>query len=379
MARDRRRPTIHALGNYAHHLDDQRLLPPRAPGESLPFADNTASASIHLKLPLYTGNRLRNAVDASEALLKSAQHQQLHTRRELIYQVCHACYELLGQRKVIESLLYSKIALQEHHERSKELFNAQKAAKVDLLRTEVRLADIEERLLREQNVLSIQRFALSSLLGIPSKGKGIRIKGKLGLPPLPKELPRAFQRALKDRKDFQAVKARLIARHKQLAIANGESKTEISLQAAYENRWALDTPTGNPSRSEDLGRVSVVFSLPLFDGKRLRARRRQELSRLRAEEEVLRALRLRLQLEVATASSNLESGRARVAVTQKASKQAEESLRIERDKYHLGKGAIVDVLDAQSALLVSQTNYHRALADYNTALAQFRLAIGEER
>ena len=61
------------------------------------------------------------------------------------------------------------------------------------------------------------------------------------------------------------------------------------------------------------------------------------------------------------------------------SEQAEESLRIEREKYDLGKKSITNVLDAQSALLDSQTNYYRALADYNTALAQFRLAVGERR
>jgi len=45
-------------------------------------------------------------------------------------------------------------------------------------------------------------------------------------------------------------------------------------------------------------------------------------------------------------------------------------------KYDQGKGSITDVLDAQSAMLDSQTNYYRALADYNTALAQMDLATG---
>ena len=44
-----------------------------------------------------------------------------------------------------------------------------------------------------------------------------------------------------------------------------------------------------------------------------------------------------------------------------------------------GKGSISDVLDAQSALLDSQTNYYQALATYNTSLAQWRLATGEEQ
>jgi len=61
------------------------------------------------------------------------------------------------------------------------------------------------------------------------------------------------------------------------------------------------------------------------------------------------------------------------------SAQAEESLQIEREKYDLGKKSITNVLDARSALVDSQTNYYRALADYNTALAQFRLAVGERQ
>jgi outer membrane protein TolC len=79
---------------------------------------------------------------------------------------------------------------------------------------------------------------------------------------------------------------------------------------------------------------------------------------------------------VETALLNVNSSRERVLATEKAIEQAQESLRIEREKYDLGKGAIVDVLDAQSALLDSQTNYYRALADYDTAWAQLRLAVG---
>jgi outer membrane protein TolC len=59
--------------------------------------------------------------------------------------------------------------------------------------------------------------------------------------------------------------------------------------------------------------------------------------------------------------------------------QAEEGYGIEQDKYNLGKGTIVDVLDAQAALLEAQSTYYRALADHEIAKAQLRLARGETR
>ena len=44
------------------------------------------------------------------------------------------------------------------------------------------------------------------------------------------------------------------------------------------------------------------------------------------------------------------------------------------------RGGIAKVLDAQSALVSSQTNYYyRALADYNVAQAQLNLVIGAQK
>jgi len=81
---------------------------------------------------------------------------------------------------------------------------------------------------------------------------------------------------------------------------------------------------------------------------------------------------------VETSISNGRAARERILAYERALTSADESLRIEREKYNIGKGSITDVLDAQSALLDSQTNYYRAMADYNTALAQVRLAVGEQ-
>jgi outer membrane protein TolC len=118
------------------------------------------------------------------------------------------------------------------------------------------------------------------------------------------------------------------------------------------------------------------LDLPIFEGGRIEARVRQERARLSAEQERLRRLELQIRLDVETAILNIGSSAQRVEATGKAIDQAEESLRIEREKYDLGRGSITDVLDAQSALLDSQTNYYLALADYSTASAQLKLAVG---
>jgi outer membrane protein TolC len=118
------------------------------------------------------------------------------------------------------------------------------------------------------------------------------------------------------------------------------------------------------------------MDIPIFEGGRIEARVRKEKARLSAAQERLRKLELQVRLDVETAVLNIGSAGRRVEAIEKAIEQADESLRIEREKYDLGRGSITDVLDAQSALLDSQTNYYRALADYSTALAQLKLAVG---
>jgi len=107
-----------------------------------------------------------------------------------------------------------------------------------------------------------------------------------------------------------------------------------------------------------------------------RAKVSEERSQLAAVQERLRKLELQIQLEVETAASDIESSSQRVKTTGQAISQARESLRIEREKYDLGKGSITDVLDAQSALLQAETNYYRALADHAIARARLQLAEG---
>ena len=170
------------------------------------------------------------------------------------------------------------------------------------------------------------------------------------------------------------MKSRIAAQRKNLDIAKAGRLPEVSLRTSYGNRWAGDSAERN-----EVGEAGIFVDMWIFEGGRIGARIRRERSRLIVQEEALRQLKLQIELEVETATSNIESSRARIGVTQKAVEQAKESLRIEREKYDLGKGAITDVLDAQSALLDSQMNYYQALAAYNTALSQFRLAIGEKQ
>ncbi len=377
IAKSKTRPIVKGELGFLHSIDDQAMVKPRKVGDRIPYIDDIFSGDLVLSAPLYTGNRLQNRVKHAKLHAQATWQNFERGRRELIFNVSNTFYSMLGQKEVIESLLFSQKAMKSHLDQVSQFVLAKKAAKVDLLRTEVRLADIEQKLIRERNILNVQRTILLNLMGIDvTETSDCILDGKLALSVEQGDTNEQLSIVLQQRQDYQSLSAKVEAQKKLLNIARAERQPEVFLRGSYGNRW-----TGAPSdgRSEEVGQIGIVANFPIFDGGQISATVKKEKQKLQQLEEMLRELKLKIQLELKVAKLNIESTQARIEVTQKAIEQAKESLRIEKEKYDKGKGVIVDVLDAQTALLESQTNFFRALADFNTAIAQLKLASGETK
>ncbi|MCF7854167.1 MAG: RpiB/LacA/LacB family sugar-phosphate isomerase [Candidatus Pacebacteria bacterium] len=368
-----RLPELSASSSYTFYREE-RLIKPRRTGDinALSFADELATAEVVLELPLYTGGRLVNEVAAAELLSESARRRLAYSREELVFNVSSLFYSMLEQREVIKSLEFSRRALERHSQTTEEMMAVQKAARVDLLRTEVRLADIEQQLLRERDQLKVQRFALAGLLGLEDDADKFDIAGELDTVEVQAEAESAVARALMQRQDYLAAKSWVDAQQRKLWSAKGARLPKVTMQAAYGNQWGVENSDAN-----EVGELGIRVYMPLYTGGGISADIARHEHLLRAAEEELRGLQLRIRVEVQSALANIESARARLGVTGKFVDRAEESLRIEQEKYGLAKGSITDVLDAQADALLAQTNHHRALADYNIALARYKLVTGD--
>lgn len=381
IAASQRWPTLGLETSYRHYLDDQRLVQPRYANEPGVFGDDVLGSDVVLRMPLFTASRIENEIKAADLLIQSATHRLARTRQELVFNVSQVFYNILAQRHIIESLDFSKKALEEHHKRTSDLIDVQKAAKVDLLRTEVRLADIKQRLVAEKNVMSILRRVLVNFLGLSNQQSEVDVKGDLELVTTVPSLPESISIAHIKRADYLAVKKGVDAQARRLDAARAGHWPIVSAEASYGLRNAANS-TSHPSgtdETEDIGFVGVRVELPIFEGGRIAARIRNERAKLSSQRQRLRKLELQINLDVEAAVLNITSSQERIQATERSIEQAKESLRIEREKYDLGKGSITDVLDAQSALLDAQSIYYHALRDYNTAISHWYLAIGDEK
>jgi outer membrane protein TolC len=311
----------------------------------------------------------------------------VRTREELVFNVTSVFDAILGQEKVIDSLQFSIDVLKQQVRRIKDLISVQKGTRVDLLRTEVRLATVEQRLLQEKNTLLIQQRVLDNLMGVKERERPILIKGQLILIPLDANTEEILPRALSKREDYLATKSETEAQERRVEIARGGRWPILSLKGSSGWRYAPSPipipPNIKPeARGMDnphaVGSIGLFVDIPLFEGGQIDARIREEQAKLQTQRERLRKLALQIRLEVETAAANVNSIRQRIITTEKSVEQAKESFDIEKEKYEFGKSTITDVLDIQGALLDAQSIYYRALADHETAKAQLRLATGEK-
>ena len=387
QAKAARWPTVGFEANYNKYLNSRPLFESRYNNQRRIFTKQITRGDVLLKLPLYTGGRITNEIKASELILLAEQNRLARSRQELIFNVTSTYNAILSQQKVVASVQFSLNAMQEQRRKMAKMVEVAKAAPVDLMRTEVRVADLEQSLVKEQNTLDIQERLLATLMGQDFDRTTMKLAGELTFAPKRYQAEQLIPQALQRRPDFIAARERLEAQAKKVDVARAGHYPNISLAGTYGYRGSgflgVNDVRGPIADNrgpfyDDDGQIGVVLTLPLFEGGRISAKVREEISVLAAAQERLRKLNLQIRQEVETAVLDINASLERVKALAKALDQARESLRIESLKYDLGSGTITDVLDAQASQLVTETNYYRALADYRTALARLRLVVGGE-
>ncbi|MBF0227270.1 MAG: TolC family protein [Desulfobacterales bacterium] len=368
QTRANKMPILNVEGVYARFLDNQRLIQARFNGEPGDFDRNILRGDIVVKMPIYTGGRISNEIESMELFRNVDEYLMAWKKEELIFNISSVFYTILGQQKVIVSLEFSIKAMDEQLRRVSNLFAAQKAAKLDILKIEVRLADLKQNLIKEKNKLAVQYILLSSLMGI-TKEK-LNAKGELVFKDTSFTFDELITQAKTKRYDYMAAKAKLEAQTKKVNIIKSAKLPSVSLQGNYGFRADFN---GN---SDDTGSLGVNLTVPIFEGNKTDFRIKEELALLSAAQQKLRKMELQIHQDVKSALLDVVSIRERIKVTEKSIEQAHESLRIERQKYELNMNSTTDMLDAQDVLLQSETLYYRALVEYFIAIAKMNLAIG---
>ncbi len=313
-----------------------------------------------------------HGINLAKKMTEAAGQQLDRTDQEIVFRVVRTYYQVLLAAKQLEVAEHAVKTAQAIMDRSQTRFDSGLVVQSDLLTAKVHMAARQQELIRARNNLEMARAELNTAIGIPldTPAQPSEALAERALPvPVLQEVEK---QALVKRPDLKRVQSEEAAQRQSVAMAKSAFGPRVNAFAG----WEMDNPTfvAGGGGNNWLGGIEVQFDI--FQGGAKRA----ELSRQRALEEKVAAMKQvasdGVRLDVRRAYYNLDSARQELEVARAAIAQAQESLRINQDRYDSGLTTITDLLGAEETTRRSQTDYWEAVYRFHTSYADLELASG---
>ena len=328
---------------------------------------NTGSISM----PIYRGGQLREGRKAARYALSSADLSLEDTMQTVRLQSTIYYFNVLQYRNLIEVYEEEVLTLQEHLRNVNAQFRVGTVAKVDVLESQVELANAMQNLVNVQNTYDVAVATLNNYIGLPADTV-IRPQDTLTYRKYDLNLGDCTSYALENRAD--AAVADYAVKQAESAKRSAKSGWYPSVNAGISKE--IDTENMFGHKTNDQWSIGVSASWNIFDGGITRAQVNQADAALVRAKEVAAQTREQVQLDVQSAFLDLRAAERNIGTTQAAVILGEENYKISQVRYAAGVGTNLDVMDASRKLTEARSNYFTALYNYNTAKASLDRYMG---
>jgi outer membrane protein len=320
---------------------------------------------------LFDGLQSWYGVARAKYMRQASEHQLSRTSQELVFEAVQA-YDsvLLAQKQVAVCSATLKTA-QSIESQSRARVDSGMAVDSDLLSAQVAAASRQQELIEARNALSLARSQLAIALGMPPDTI-YEPQENLAEPSFPAiTVADLEQQALAKRPDLQQVESERSAQAKSISMAKGAFAPRLNVYGS----WETDSPSpGWNGGNNWIAGAELQFDI--FDGDSKRAHLDAERARQQKATAMRDAFRDQVRLQVRKAYWEYDAARQQVEVARGAIQQAEESLRINQNRYEGGLTTVSDLLRVEEAAHRAQTDYWRAVYRMQTSYAGVELAAG---
>lgn len=340
----------------------------------VPSAVNLFDYGVTVKQPLFTQGKVGTALRLAGIEAEGSLSEIDRARQDVALTTVRAYYDLLWAERyrgiVVETQEQKKL----HAELARSRFRNGVATEVDVLRSEVAVANGAPDLVRAGTAISQARALLNYLLGRPLDA--------------PTQLAGDFEQKDWTDNNLSALEQEALRRRPEilrLRIAERSAATQFDLAKA-ENRMRADfsasfgmasrLPQNLTDRRFMRWMTGVTFTFPLFDGFKRSGLVTQATANQRAARLEREKVEQQIRLAIQQAHDELNAAAETIAAARANVSQAEKVLSMTQDNYKYGAATTLDTVDAQTAVSQARSNLLRGLHDYAVARANLRWTIG---
>jgi outer membrane protein TolC len=374
-------PNAGTLNVFGNGPGNNNAIPVPVSSFSSTSPEQTWQVTLTASQLIYDGG----ATIASRRAALINEDQSYYTLRDTIDTVVSTVrtqfYQILLDKALVQVQEESVNLLQSQLEDQKSRYEAGTVPQFNVLQAEGTLENQIPQLIAARNNYRISQLTLARTLGIPADRQYVTdnplpVEGELGFSPIKYDLGTALIAARANRPFLKAQRSTILASVENITIQAAGFKPTISANVGLEQE---SNPTSNNlSRTLQGWFLGLQGSWNVFDGfltygKVKQARAQLEQAKVTYDDSVRQ-----VELEVATAVSNLRQAAQTVDSAQTGVNVNLEALRLADERLAAGTGTQLDVLTAQQALTTARSNLVQAEFSYVSAVASYQQATASE-
>ena len=342
---------------------------------------NVREGNVQVTQNLYNGGATTAEISKADQGARSAWAELQSSEQNILFSAVKAFLDLLSQYSEVELYKGNKTALQRSYEAAVEKRNIGEETQTQVANAEAKLADAEALLLTAEAKLEGLKASYTQITGLQPAAQMKKPDPFLTL--LPADLKTAVQLAKDQHPDVIKAQFDHLAAQSETQRIGGGLLPSVNVNAtSSRNESRTHTSTilsGRDYRSKDYytdNRVVLEVKVPLYEGGAIRSQKRQAHETAVSKRVAIETARTQVIQSAIQAWQNFQAAKNNIDNYQKQVRASQVSLEGTQQEMMVGTKILLDVLNAQAALLEAQLKLVQAEQAY--ALESFRLmaAVG---
>jgi outer membrane protein len=340
-------------------------------------ADDEYSFVSSVTQPLFAGFSILRQYDIAKLGLNAAEIKEKLKCQDIILDAKTVYFSLLKAQKLRKIAEETVVQIDAQRNVAENFFQVGMSPLNDLLQAQVELANAKQELIVAKNTMENAEADFNTLLRRPINTP-VKIEDILDYSSFEKNLEYCLAQANKNRLEIKIADLDVEIAEKELQLAKTDYYPSINLQGNYfrdGTDWDVD---GGEGIFDPRGwNVLAVATWDFFEWGRTYYGTNEKRSRLSQAQFRKDELMDNIQQEVKKAYLRTQEAERAIITVEKAIEQAKENYRINEERYKQQVATSTDVLDAQTLLSRTMTNYYNALYAFQIAKSTLYRVMGQ--
>ena len=327
--------------------------------------------NLNVIWPVWTGGAAENAIDAAKYAESVSKTDIYQKEADVKLSATEAYFGYLKTLNMVEVTNKAVQNLSEHVNNVKLQYDAGIVAKLDVLSSEVSLANAKEMNIAAKNYKDVAEANLNNVMNTPIDTKLSPKSKDFPEPEIKITMDEAIKSAEKYRWELIKAKYAIEIAKAQVGMNKAGNKPVAAVGGGFD--WTGSALSGF---DKDNWKVFGTVNWNLWDGGASAAKVKKAQASVKEAEQIFKQAQNKIKLEIKKDYLDVFAAKAKIQTARATVEQAEQAYKISVIRYRSGVGTNLDVLDGQLALSKAKTNYINAMYDYNIGLAKLERAMG---